>query len=79
MDTGRGRLHECSIDPATVILAFVSGLHAATTKLKFENIVGNYEFGGFKIAERWWFESQSKTIKFSFHGRLNKRFSLPFY
>ena len=40
-----------------IIPAFMSDLHAATTKLKFENIAGNYEFDGFKIAERWWFDS----------------------
>lgn len=39
------------------IPAYVSDLHAATTKLKYENMAGNYEFDGMKIAERWWFDS----------------------
>ena len=42
---------------AAVIPAFMNDLHAATKKLKFENVAGNVEFDGMKIAERWWFES----------------------
>ncbi len=40
---------------ATVIPAFSLQLSAATKKLGFKNVAANWEFDGFRIAERWWF------------------------
>ena len=40
-----------------IVYAFSSDLHAATTKLKFENPAGNWENDGCRLAERWWYES----------------------
>jgi peptide/nickel transport system substrate-binding protein len=42
---------------ARVIPLFPADLLAATTRLKFENVAANIEFDGFKLPERWWFES----------------------
>ncbi len=40
-----------------VIPMFANNVEAATTKLKLENPMGNWELDGLKLPERWWFES----------------------
>lgn len=42
---------------ATAVPAFSLQLSAATTKLGFKNVAANWEFDGFRLAERWWFKS----------------------
>jgi peptide/nickel transport system substrate-binding protein len=34
---------------------FANHVEASTTKLNFDNVAGNWEMDGTKIAERWWF------------------------
>ena len=46
-----------SDEGGTVIPTIVSYLMAATTKLKFENVSPHFEFDGFLLPERWWFEA----------------------
>jgi peptide/nickel transport system substrate-binding protein len=46
-----------SNEGGTVIPLFASDLHAASKKLKYQNIAGNYELDGMKLPEKWWFES----------------------
>jgi peptide/nickel transport system substrate-binding protein len=41
---------------ATVVTAFALQLSAASKKLGFENPAANWEFDGFRVAERWWFK-----------------------
>jgi peptide/nickel transport system substrate-binding protein len=40
-----------------IIPAFVSDLLAANTKLKFDEVAGNFELDGLRLPERWWFGS----------------------
>jgi peptide/nickel transport system substrate-binding protein len=40
---------------ATAVPAFALQLSAASKKLGFENPAANWEFDGFRLAERWWF------------------------
>lgn len=40
-----------------VVYAFVSDLFAATDRLKYGKLAGNWELDGMRCAERWWFES----------------------
>lgn len=40
-----------------VIPVFANHVEAATRKLKFEKVAGNQGLDGYKIGERWWFES----------------------
>jgi peptide/nickel transport system substrate-binding protein len=40
---------------ATVVPMFAMDLQGATDKLQFENVAGNWEFDGLRMAERWWF------------------------
>ncbi len=40
---------------ATPVPAFSLQLSAASKKLAFENPAANWEFDGFRLAERWWF------------------------
>lgn len=42
---------------ASVIPLFPSDLLASTTKLKYEKVASNIEMDGFRLHERWWFES----------------------
>ncbi len=42
---------------ATPCPAFALQLSAASNKLGFENPAANWEFDGFRIADRWWFKS----------------------
>ncbi len=46
-----------SDEGATPCPAFALQLSAATTKLGFKNVAANWEFDGFRAAERWWFKS----------------------
>lgn len=39
-----------------VIFIFPSDLHAASDKIKYANLAGNYQMDGNKCCERWWFE-----------------------
>lgn len=39
-----------------VIFVFPSDLHAASDKIKYENLAGNWQMDGGKCCERWWFE-----------------------
>ena len=41
---------------ATIVHAFAADLHAASDKLGHGKVGGNWEFDGFRIAERWWFK-----------------------
>ncbi len=41
---------------ATIVHAFASDLHGASDKLAHGEVGGNWEFDGFRIAERWWFK-----------------------
>ena len=41
---------------ATIVHAFASDLHGASDKLAHGKVGGNWEFDGFRIAERWWFK-----------------------
>jgi peptide/nickel transport system substrate-binding protein len=41
----------------TVIPMYANLVDAASSKLKFENVAGNWELDGLRVAERWWFES----------------------
>jgi peptide/nickel transport system substrate-binding protein len=40
---------------SVVIPMFADYVEAATTKLKFDQVAGNWELDGCKLAERWWF------------------------
>jgi len=40
---------------ATPVPAFALQLSAASKKMAFENPAANWEFDGFRLAERWWF------------------------
>lgn len=40
----------------SVVFVFPSDLHAASDKVKFTNLAGNYQMDGLKCCERWWFE-----------------------
>ena len=40
-----------------VIPTFSSNLDAATTKLRYEKVAANFELDGYRLPERWWFES----------------------
>jgi peptide/nickel transport system substrate-binding protein len=40
---------------ATAVPAFALQLSAASKKMGFENPAANWEFDGFRLAERWWF------------------------
>jgi peptide/nickel transport system substrate-binding protein len=40
---------------ATPVPAFAMQLSAASTQMAFENPAANWEFDGFRLAERWWF------------------------
>jgi peptide/nickel transport system substrate-binding protein len=42
---------------ASVIPLFPSDLLAATTKLKYGKVASNIEMDGYRLHERWWFES----------------------
>ena len=42
---------------AVVIPVFANNIEAATQKLKFGSLAGNWEMDGNRAAERWWFES----------------------
>ncbi len=44
-------------ESGTVVPAFALQLSAASKKLGFENPAANWEFDGFRAAERWWFKS----------------------
>jgi peptide/nickel transport system substrate-binding protein len=46
-----------SNEGSTVIPLFASDLHAASKKLKYQNVAGNMELDGMKMPERWWFGS----------------------
>ena len=39
---------------ATPVPAFALQLSAASKKVAFENPAANWEFDGFRLAERWW-------------------------
>jgi peptide/nickel transport system substrate-binding protein len=40
----------------SVIFIFPSDMHAASDKIKYENLAGNWSLDGLKCCERWWFE-----------------------
>ena len=42
-------------DSGVIIPMFANHVEASTTKLNFENVAGNWEMDGTRIAERWWF------------------------
>jgi peptide/nickel transport system substrate-binding protein len=44
-----------SDEGATPVPAFALQLSAASKKMGFENPAANWEFDGFRLAERWWF------------------------
>jgi peptide/nickel transport system substrate-binding protein len=44
-------------DGATPVPAFANQLSAASDKMGFKNPAANWEFDGFRLAERWWFKS----------------------
>lgn len=44
-----------SDEGATPVPAFAMQLSAASKKMGFENPAANWEFDGFRLAERWWF------------------------
>ena len=44
-----------SDEGGVVIPMFADYIEAATTKLKFDQVAGNWELDGCKLAERWWF------------------------
>ena len=46
-----------SDEGATAVPAFALQLSAASKKLGFKNPAANWEFDGFRLAERWWFKS----------------------
>lgn len=61
-DTKRRELYvECQRivrdEGAVVIPVFANNIEAASQKLRFENVAGNWEMDGHRAAERWWFES----------------------
>lgn len=43
-------------DGGSVVFIFPSDLHAASDKVKFTNLAGNYQLDGLKCCERWWYE-----------------------
>ena len=45
----------CSDEGATPVPAFALQLSAASKKCGFKNPAANWEFDGFRVAERWWF------------------------
>jgi peptide/nickel transport system substrate-binding protein len=45
----------CSNEGATPVPAFALQLSAASKKCGFKNPAANWEFDGFRLAERWWF------------------------
>ena len=38
-----------------VIPLFASDLHGATKKLAYDKVAANFEFDGWRVAQRWWF------------------------
>lgn len=42
---------------AVVIPMIANMLDAASKKLQFENVAGNWELDGMRFTERWWFGS----------------------
>lgn len=42
---------------AVIIPLFANNIEAASQKLRFENVAGNWEMDGHRSAERWWFKS----------------------
>jgi peptide/nickel transport system substrate-binding protein len=43
-------------DGGVVAFVFPSDLHAATDKVKFTNLSGNFQMDGGRCCEKWWFE-----------------------
>ena len=44
-------------DGGAIVFVFPSDLHAASDKVRYSNLAGNWQLDGLKCCERWWFDA----------------------